>query len=108
MLKKSVGFGVNWTLIETECVYALIVPRLACADEFLDDIHSFDGVVLNWTDISVNVSPGVIPKSRYYHGMASVAGQVFVYGGWSKSGAYIYASVYAKAEASRDSIVYFF
>jgi hypothetical protein len=50
-------------------------------------MHYFDHDTLSWTDISENMT-GVIPEKGYYHGMASLVGNIYVFGGWSKSGAF--------------------
>ena len=61
-----------------------------CTGSLLNDLHRFDSSSLTWTDFSGLVI-GPVPPPREYHGVATVGGLLYVFGGTGDTGTSIFA-----------------
>jgi hypothetical protein len=58
---------------------------IACAGNFLNDLHVYDPVGGAWTDLSGAVS-GSRPTVRMLHGFTSAGGRLYIFGGKDAQG----------------------
>ena len=54
----------------------------------LGDLHVYDPVAMNWTDLSSPAS-GNPPSPRDNHGFTSTGGKLYVHGGWNGTGDFL-------------------
>ncbi len=54
--------------------------------QFLGDLFHLDSLTLRWTPIGAELVQGRPPPARYGHGMASILGSVYVFGGLGANG----------------------
>ena len=70
----------------------LLYHRIACSkmflmtDQYLNDMYTFDTTALDWSG-PLGTSNDQVPAGRYYHATTLAGNQIYLFGGWSTTGA---------------------
>ncbi len=54
--------------------------------QFLGDLFHLNALSLRWTSLGAGLVKGQPPSARYGHGMATIQGSVYIFGGLGASG----------------------
>ncbi len=63
-----------------------LLAGAANQSQFLGDLFHLDALSLHWTSLSAGLTKGSPPTARYGHGMATIHGSIYIFGGLGASG----------------------